>query len=62
MYTRVTDSLNDNSILSEEQFGFTRGFSTDKALHKFTDEILCALNEKHILEEECVALLKHLIV
>jgi hypothetical protein len=46
MYKRVIDFLNSNSILTEEQFGFRKGLSTDKALYKFLDEILCALNDK----------------
>jgi hypothetical protein len=38
--------LNSNNILTEEQFGFRKGLSTDKALYKFLDEILCALDDK----------------
>jgi hypothetical protein len=38
--------LNSNNILTEEEFGFRKGLSTDKALYKFLDEILCALNDK----------------
>jgi hypothetical protein len=40
------DFLNSNSILTEEQFGFRKGLSTDKAMYKSTDEILCALSDK----------------
>jgi hypothetical protein len=46
MYKRVTDFLTSNNILTEEQFGFRKCLSTDKALYKFIDEILCALNDK----------------
>jgi hypothetical protein len=46
MYKRVIDFLNSNNILTEEQFGFRKGLSTDKALYKFLDEILYALNDK----------------
>jgi hypothetical protein len=44
MYKWVIDLL--NNILTEEQFVFRKGRSTDKALYKFLDEILCALNDK----------------
>jgi hypothetical protein len=33
-------------FLTEEHFGFRKGLSTDKALYKFLDEILSALNDK----------------
>jgi hypothetical protein len=46
MYRQVIDFLHSNNILTEEQFGFRKGLSTDKALYKFLDEILCALNDK----------------
>jgi hypothetical protein len=46
MYKQVIDFLNSNNILTEEQFGFRKGLSTDKVLYKFLDEILCALNGK----------------
>jgi hypothetical protein len=46
MYKRAIDLLNSNNILTEKQFGFRKGLSTDKSLYKFKDEILCALNDK----------------
>jgi hypothetical protein len=46
MYKLVTDFLNSSDVLTQEQFGFRKGLSTDKALYKFLDEILCALNDK----------------
>jgi hypothetical protein len=45
MYKRVTDFLNSNIILTEEQFGFRKSLSNNKALYKFTDEISCALSD-----------------
>jgi hypothetical protein len=39
-------SLTVNNILTQEQFGFRKGLSTDKALYKFLDEISCALNDE----------------
>jgi hypothetical protein len=38
--------LNSNNILVGEYFGFTKCLSMDKALYKFIDEILHALNNK----------------
>jgi hypothetical protein len=35
-----------NSILTEEQSGFRKSLSTDKALYKFTDKIVHARNDK----------------
>jgi hypothetical protein len=46
MYKQVIDCFNSNNILTKEQSGFRKGLSTDKALYKFLDEILCALNDK----------------
>jgi hypothetical protein len=46
MCRRVIDFLNSNNILTEKQFGFRKGLSTDKALYKLLDEILCSLNDK----------------
>jgi hypothetical protein len=46
MCKRVTGFLNSNKILIEEQFGFVKGPSTDKALYKFINEILFALDDK----------------
>jgi hypothetical protein len=42
----VNDFLNSNNILAEEQFGFRTNLSTEKALFSFTNEILCALNNR----------------
>jgi hypothetical protein len=46
MYKLVIDLLNSNNVLTEEQFGFRKGQSTDKALYIFLNEILCALKDK----------------
>jgi hypothetical protein len=64
MYKYVIDFLDSNNILSEEQYGFRKGLSTDKALYKFLDEILCALNDKMRVGgmEYFVTFLRNLIV
>jgi hypothetical protein len=46
MYKRVIDFISSNNILSEEQFGFRKGLSTDEAFYIFIDEISRALNDK----------------
>jgi hypothetical protein len=49
MYKRVIDFFNSSNILTVEQFEFIKGLSTDKALYKFMDEIVCALkDEMHV--------------
>jgi hypothetical protein len=46
--------LNCIGSLKEQQFWCTKGLSTDKALYKFMDGILCALNdEMHVSEIFC---------
>jgi hypothetical protein len=45
IYKRESDFLNSN-ILANEQFGFGKSLSTDKALFNCTDEILSAFNNK----------------
>jgi hypothetical protein len=37
----VSYLLNVSNNLAEEQIGLRKGFSTDKTLQKFTDEIWC---------------------
>jgi hypothetical protein len=46
MYKRVTDFLNSNNILTEEQCGLEKDLSAGKALYRFLDETVCALNNK----------------
>jgi hypothetical protein len=46
MCKKVNDFLNSNNILAEEQFGFRKKISTEKALFSYTNEILCALNNR----------------
>jgi len=44
--TRLLDHLHKNIIMSKEQYGFLRGFTTEKAVHKLINEVLNALNNK----------------
>jgi hypothetical protein len=46
MYKQVSGFLNSNNSLTEEQSGFRKGLLMDKALYRFLDKILCALNDK----------------
>jgi hypothetical protein len=51
---RVYDSVNSNSILAGEQFGFRKNLSTVKALFSFTEELSGALNNKmHVGGTSC---------
>ena len=44
MYNRLLGHLNDNNILAEEQFGFIKNLTTEKATYELINEILSALN------------------
>jgi hypothetical protein len=54
MCKRVNDFFNSNTILVEEKFGFRKNLSTEEALFSFTNEILCALNNRiHVSGISC---------
>jgi len=46
MYTRLYQHINQNNILTTEQYGFRNNSSTEKASFKLINEILLALNNK----------------
>jgi hypothetical protein len=53
-YIQTNNFSKSNSILTEEQFRFRKGLSTDEDLNKFLDEISCALSEKlHVGRISC---------
>jgi hypothetical protein len=62
MYKGVSDFLKSNSILAGKQFGFRKNLSTKKSIFRFTEEILGALNNKCVVVEYVVILLKHVTV
>jgi hypothetical protein len=41
-----SDFLNFSNSLADEKFGFREDLSVDKGLLRFTDDILCALNNR----------------
>ena len=45
MYSRLSQHLNVNKILTLEQFGFWKNCNTNTAVYSLTDNILKALNE-----------------
>ena len=47
--TRLLDHLCKNIIISKEQYGFQRGFTTENAVYKLINEVLNALNNKQIV-------------
>jgi hypothetical protein len=54
MYKRVSDFLNSNNTLANEEFGFRTYFAMTKPLFSFTDENLHAPNNKmHIYGTAC---------
>jgi len=46
MYNQLQEHLNKFNILAEEQFGFRKDSSTNKAIYKLISETLLALNNK----------------
>ena len=46
--TRLLDHLHKN-IISKEQYGFWRGFTTENAVYKLINEVWNALNNKKIV-------------
>ena len=46
LHIKVTENLNTNNLLAENQFGFRKGTTTEDAIFKLTNEILKALNKK----------------
>ena len=46
MHIQLCQQSSKNSILAEEQFGFSTKSTTNNAIYKLTNEILKALNNK----------------
>ena len=49
MYVRLIEHIILNNILTEQQFGFRKGYSTDEAIFKLIHEVLKAQNDKSIV-------------
>ena len=50
MYNRLMDYVTKNNILSNYQFGFRKGYSTDMALTILIDKITSAMDKgEHII-------------
>ena len=49
MYVRLTEHITLNNILTEQQFGFRKGYSTDEAIFKLIHEVLKAQNDKSMV-------------
>ena len=50
LYLRLTEHITINNLLTEHQYGFRKGHSTDEAIFKLTYEVLNALNDKSMVE------------
>ena len=46
LYERMAEYISYNSIMTDQQFGFRKGYSTDEAIFKLVHEVLNALNDK----------------
>ena len=49
LYVRLTEYITLNNLLTDQQFGFRKGYSTDEAIFKLTHEVLNALNGKSMV-------------
>ena len=49
MYNKLLGHLNESNILIEEQFGFRKNLTTEKATYEFNNEIVSALANKLIV-------------
>ena len=46
LYVRLIEHITLNNMLTDQQFGFRKGYSTDEAIFKLIYEVLNALNHK----------------
>lgn len=46
LYRRIVEHISSNNIMTDHQFGFRKGCSTDEAIFKLVYEVLKALNDK----------------
>jgi hypothetical protein len=49
MYVRLIEHITHNNMLTEQQFGFSKVYSTDEAIFKLIYEVLNALIDKSIV-------------
>jgi hypothetical protein len=49
LYLRLSEHVTVNNLLTEQQYGFRKGYSTDEAIFKLTYEVLNALNDKSMV-------------
>ena len=49
LYVRLIDHISLNNMLTDQQYGFRKVYSTDEAIFKLTYEVLNALNDKSIV-------------
>jgi hypothetical protein len=50
LYRRLNEHINCSNVLSEEQYGFQRNSSTDKASFKLINDIIQAVNNKILVD------------
>ena len=49
IYKRLDNHMKSNNILAEEQYGFRSNTSTDQAIYQLNNNILKALDSKHLV-------------
>jgi hypothetical protein len=49
LYLRLSEHITINNLLTEQQYGFRKAYSTDVAIFKLTYEVLNALNDKSMV-------------
>ena len=49
LYMRLTEYITLNNMMTDHQYGFRKGYSTDEAIFKLTYEVLNALNDKSLV-------------
>jgi len=45
-YMRLTEHISLNNLMTDQQYGFKKGYSTEEAIFRFIYEVLNALNDK----------------
>jgi retron-type reverse transcriptase len=49
LYVRLTEHITLNKMLTDQQYGFRKGYSTDEAMFNLTHVVLNALNDKSMV-------------
>jgi hypothetical protein len=49
LYMRLTEYCTSNNILTDQQYGFRKGYSTDVHVFKLINEVMKALNDKSLV-------------